>query len=459
MSDVYGVLPTFTEGQVLSASAHLNALLRYVQALHDDLVGVSMPFCAPFWFKDLIASKDYIGIIRHRYNRFDYDFTRAMGDFSNGGEAKVTINGITVPGSTEHIADSDVDISALNLVVGEFYEVKVWAERDGWMEGKIWVNLLRETNPEVLAPLSAYPDGYTPTAAEWTLLSETAAAVGRHLAYAQPMGMRTAEMPILRHMQGTINHRCRYLAYSFRLIRSNNDEDDERWTEGQILINDVFVLRCRIGDQGSLPIEGEELQTLNTGDHTFTGLLDLDEHPGNLVRGTDYSFVFQLDAFHGGSGGLYYLYEVPESAPETDGWTPLVNWEHGQYVKGDTGSPQLQTLVDNINALMTVASYHNYPSPRDRYKGLFGIRRWRWLHYRTLPRSGTEYEARPPGDTEEIDADPTLRYTLNGKDQAVSLGDAYPQWLALDFDSVEGLYPGTPYRLENGKYALEDVES
>ena len=76
MADIYGAAPVFSAGQVLSASAHLNALQNYVQAVRDDFVGVAMPFSAP--------SNDHTHTfaVRHKFNYLSYSYTVTDG----GGE-------------------------------------------------------------------------------------------------------------------------------------------------------------------------------------------------------------------------------------------------------------------------------------------------------------------------------------------------------------------------------------
>ena len=52
-----------------------------------------------------------------------------------------------------------------------------------------------------------------------------------------------------------------------------------------------------------------------------------------------------------------------------------------------------------------------------------------------------------------------LIYTYKGKEERVTLDEAYTDWRFVDLDSVEGLYAGVQYRLEYVRTALEDVEA
>jgi len=488
MADIYGAVPTFTQGQVLSASAHLNALQAYVQALRDDFSGVAMPFSSEY--KTRICTF----ALRHKYDYLSYSYEILSGSLA--AKIQISIAGVwtDVPGSEHTGAGTylgvDVDISSLGLTVDEFYEVKVEIGYETWAQGRVTVHYLAETQADFsgFATLPDFTDGMTPTAAQWQALSTRAAALGALIATPQPTGQATYEQYVwptayYRMVRGTFNHRGRYLAYRFYGFRSDNrDEDDEHWTDNSIEINGVSVLRRRVGG-GNAPgsaAPGEDYAFVDAREYEWEGVLDLNTYPGTLALGDFYRWTYRMTSVGGGTGGgeglggsnanagLLYLYEIPDETAATSGWTNFVSWAHGDFVQGDSLSPQVQTLVDNLNLLSASTQYANYATVMDRGTGpgygLYGIRRWRWLHYRTDPQDNRShaddddpYDPMPPAGTRTIDAEPVLIYTYKGDEKRVSLSDAYYDWLALDLDSAEGLVPGTPYKLENVRYALEDT--
>jgi hypothetical protein len=456
MADVYGSLPAFSHGQVLSAT-HLNAIQSYVQSLRDDFLGVAMPFSAAPG-----GGGDWNGILRHKYNLFDYKYVILEG----GGFACIEINTptgwVAVPNSSRHYpgtySASGIDISSLNLVRNAFYEIRLRIDYESWVAGKVEAYLLRETRAPSYLAMSSFADGIIPTAAHWNALCTYAADIAASAVSPQPLAFMTDRFgeglgKIWPHMCGTINHRGRYLAFGLHLRRSwSSDESHMRWTEFCLHIGaghgaGTLVLRRRLGDDtGGYAGETYDFACEQGDTKVFTGLLDLDVYPGDLVMGADYDFWLNVNCASGAGNtadaGLLYLYEVPAANPVLTGWTPFVPWQHGLYVRGNTGSPQITTIPTNLNVLYAATAYHNYPSVLDAGFGLYGIRRWRWLHYRTV----------------NADETGTLTYTYAGKEKKVSLSDASAQWLALDLDSVQGLYPGIPYTLTGVKYALEDVE-
>jgi hypothetical protein len=161
MSSVYGAVPTFTHGQVLSASGHLNALQDYVQAVHDDFLGLAVPCLAPVDVPRASWTRPYLGILRHKYDTLDYKFQ------VNSGTLTLMLNGIalTPARGVGTWSAASVDLDALNLTVDQFYEITLSGS------GRGTVYLMRETNPRSALALASFDDGTIPTAAEWTALS------------------------------------------------------------------------------------------------------------------------------------------------------------------------------------------------------------------------------------------------------------------------------------------------
>ena len=497
MADIYGAAPNFSDGQILSASGHLNPLQAYVQALRDDFAGVAMPFSSDFYARVCTF------VIRHKHDYLAYRYVI----FSGGLAASVQINvggtWQTVPGSTHTGAgtydSAGTDISGLGMVVDEFYEIKVEIGYETAAQGRLTVVSMYE-RPTLygLAALSPFYDSQVPTAAQWQALSTRAQVLGSYIYAPQPLGQRTWDASSnedgrawLAQVLGTLNHRGRYLAYSFQALRSDNRLDDpespdngDHWTDCGIKINSISVLRRRTGG-ASAPgsaAPGEDYLFTDAREQTYTGVLDLNTYPGDLTIGTNYLWEFVTDSVGGDSGGgpglggsnanagLHYLYEIPDEVASLPGWTNFTAWTHGLYVRGDSGTPQVQTLIANLNLLASNLNTQNWASVMDRGVGpawgLYGIRRWRFLHYRTDPRDNRSnaddenpYDPLPGQNERQITADPVLIYMHKGEEKRVSLTDAYQQWQVVDFESSEGLAPGVPYKLENVKYAIEDITS
>jgi hypothetical protein len=507
VADIYGAAPVFSAGQVLSASAHLNALQSYVQAVRDDFVGVAMPFSAATGRFEAHTDPGYASSItsyhfglRHKFNYLSYSYTVTSGYGEHRIRIKDGVVDVLVPGSAHSglgtFTGTDVDISSLGLTPNAFYDISVEQDYETWVAGALYVTLLCETQGATGVPpftaLPTFSDLMVPTAGQ--ALSTRATGLGAQTCAPQPTGQCTwdsdgqARLGPHRKVRGTFNHRARYLAYFFTAMRSDNRDgplpSGLHWTDGILKINGVSVLRRRVGGANApgTAAVGEDYLFVDARDQQFSGVLDLNIYPGNLVLGTDYTWEFTYDARGGGyrnpgdlaeggsnaTLGLHYLFEYTDSSDALAGWTAFVAWAHGLNVLGNSGSPQVQTLVANLNLLNTVTNYHNYASVMDRGvgpgNGLYGIRRWRYLHYRTDPQAGKShatddepYDPLPPVGTRTIASEPVLIYTYKTKEKRVTLTDAYYKWYALDLESVEGLLPGVPYKLENVKYAIEDV--
>jgi hypothetical protein len=469
MPDIYGVTPTFAAGQVLSASAHLNPLQEYIQAIRDDITGSAMPFLAWYPYGDVPVSKYWKGALRHKKNSLSYNYVILDG----GGDCQIKIDGVSVPGSLHNgpgtYSASNVDISTMLLTTNEFYDVEFTIANEGSVEGKAYPLFICESyTPSVYTPAS-FADSTVPTASQWNVLSAYAAEMANAASVPQPCPFLVKGR--YKHFLGLVNHHARYLAYSFSLtppyhtegswVEDNwvlqpggewinypiTHEAGDQWAEISIRINGALALRCRAGTPSSTSSGEDYYGNTDLGTATFTGLLDLDTYPGSLTVGTDYVLEFSASG-EGTSFGsqdndtLFYLYEIPEENPTLTGWTAFVPWAHGNYVYGNSSAPQVVVIADNLDLLAATINYHNFPAPNDAGAGLNGFRRWRYLHYRT-----------------EEDAEPVLIYTYKGKETRISLDEAFTAWGFVDLDSIEGLYAGSQYRLEAVRTALEDVEA
>jgi hypothetical protein len=495
MTDIYGALPTFSQGQVLSASGHLNTLQDYVQALRDDFSGLAMPFSADH------TTREAYYAIRHKYDTLVYRY-----EIITGHDACLQIyfdgSWYTIPGS-EHTGAGEysglIDLSGqFDLTYDAFYEYRFTIAYDNAAGGRLRALLLAEAQgAQLVTNLPDFVDGMVPTAQQWQALSDRASEIAVNIYAPQPTGQRTWDGHDImgveegRFVNGLFNHRSRHLAYCFEAKRSDNrDEDGYHYTDCQIKINGDSVLRRRTGGSNA-PGEaepGEDYVFVEGGGYKWTGTLDLDAYPGTLVVGEDYTWEFHASAKGGGTGGgeglggsnancgLHYLFEIPE---ETDmvlplGWIPFVTWSHGMYVSGNTyvnEMPAAQWIVANLNLLNGAVLQRNLATVLDRAVdgyGLYGVRRWRWLHYRTDPDpelckvdNPNHYVPLPDEDARKRTGTPTLSFDYKGKTEPVqtSLDDAYQEWRTVDLDSIDGLVPGTPYKISHVRYALEDVNA
>ena len=64
---------------MLSATAHLNPLQEYIQALRDDLTGSAMPFLAWYPYIDVPVSNSWKGAIRHKKDKLNWRYVRLSG--------------------------------------------------------------------------------------------------------------------------------------------------------------------------------------------------------------------------------------------------------------------------------------------------------------------------------------------------------------------------------------------
>jgi hypothetical protein len=207
MADIYGVTPTFATGQVLSATAHLNPLQEYIQALRDDLTGSAMPFLAWYPYGDVPVSKSWKGALRHKKNYLSYSYVILSGN----GDCQIKIGGVTVPGSLHNgpgnYSATDVDISSMLLTVDEFYDVEFTIANEGFVEGRAYIWFVGEAyTPSTYSP-AAFADGTTPTAAQWNVLSSYAAELANAASVPQPCVFRFQGR--YKHMVGTVNHHSR----------------------------------------------------------------------------------------------------------------------------------------------------------------------------------------------------------------------------------------------------------
>lgn len=444
--------PTFTAGQVLSATFHVNGLQRYVHGVRDTFFGYQMPIpgCA-------FVDRPFNGAFRHKINSLDYDITLGGGTFPwrlyVNNSVRATFNSAGDYSGT-------LDLTALGLTVNEFYEVSI---KDG--TGALRVNKLCQSQAAIAGPLLAsFADGTTPSAAEWQALSTYAVALEDRLLVPQAtfpvVRARPADPGALQletKFAGTMIHRCRYLAYSFYQVAPyyDGDDDGDPWVSTFIGINGTGILHRRTGRPTTAGPGLDFDQSVDNGE--WSGLVDLDTYPGTLTPGEEYVLTVTSQGSTTEdvvvSLRLDYLYEAPAPVETLPGWTNFETWQHGDYAWGNAnpgpGTRQIVTIKDNLEALgATTTAYINPVTAEGEastgavFTDLYGVRRHRYLHYRN-----------------DAGRNVTLVFDNRGEEQTVGMPDASERWLALDLESVEGLWPGTQYHLREALYAIEDEEA
>lgn len=475
---VFGYPPTFTAGQVLSATAHMNTLQEYVQGLADVWRGPQLPFAGQLTMQQKGWSFAWSGVIRHKYNSFRWEYV-----ILKNGPLSIYINGNLVPGSNTSPAGV-VDISSMGLTENQFYDITITAPADTYFQ--LW--LLREERTPVYPTLANFNDGDVPTAAEWQALSDYASEISNRLDYpGAPVSQYHIKMdgnsqdlgfyPQL----GIINHRCRHLAYSIYLrtpywgdtsIYSPPESvrnTGERWSCARIYANGSLAAKFVIGSshEGADGV-GEWFQYVPGGPgsyHTFSGVLDLDVYPGGITPGADYKlFVHCKDSTYWDTDNecrVNYIYEVPDMITDTLGLTPFVDWAHGNYVYGSTSSPRVQTVKTNMQLMAAYNVYHNNATRQilnaENINTAFMVRRWRYLHYRNPAKVDEVVDPNGVIIVAGVNPKPTISWYYQGKKQTANLPDASTRWMAYDLDSAPGLFPGIEYEISGlVTYAIED---
>lgn len=459
MTAYYGSAPVFADGQIMSASQHLNRLLRLSQLLRDDVLGaVNVPFTGNFWTEDsgrgagvFIWTRGWWGYMRHRYDNLMFIYE---------GDSEIKINGTPVSGTRytgPGAHQATVDISSFNLQYDELYRIEV-----GLDENPVNVWLLRETINDAVPQPPNFVDNTTPSASNWQTLSDTADYVNAR--QTSPTAM-FGGAPTL--WNGSFYRKCRYLYYKIQVVSPHNDDPDsgERWAEADILVGNTAVgatpyLKLRAGkivDPNSPPPNGfTGFEVGRGGSHTFTGTIDLDDFPGGIaiseiyrVR-VDHTYSWWWDP---GRINIIELFEIPDYPLVVAGWQAMDDWEYGEYVKGNSTAVQVQKLRDNLVLLRNSARFLNYPCVQYAVINPFATddppftrpyaqrRRRRWLKYK---------------NNRDVQVKLTYKFGNETKDQ--SLPDASDNELAYDLDGVEGLFPGVSYTLTGANYAHEDDE-
>jgi len=444
--------PIFTHGQVLSATYHLNTLSTIAQILFDELHGVNTPF---------IGAKNYwTGWVRHEQNTLWYILEVE-------GSATVRVAENVVLSLSAGSYSNSVDLTALNLIVGQFYMVDVTGENFS-------VVGLYETLIEVPpSSFSAFIDEIVPSAENWNEISTSLTKLRYRCIRKHPGFVleKLGHTPFI----GTIVHQNRYLYAEVHLLNPQTRENgnEERYCSATFYVDGVMVAFVRIGDCGGggvgpPPWYTECRQRYGGASESFRFSIDLDHAswPGlglTLDRGSPYTIMMGIDGHSGGPDvRLFALEERPESTPTLATWHAMPVWGHGQYVRGNSGEENISLITTNVLALQN-SSMHFNPCIRNWVRGsdyLYFTRHHRWLHY----------------TQETVDHEPLLFYTFTAEvgQQMVTLPKAWhgewkddngkwiggsQVWKVYDLDSAQNLFPGVSYMTSQVMAAVEDTSA
>lgn len=404
MADLYGSLPTFNAGQVLSASVHLGALQRFLTLAHDDVAGVSTP---------ALGSKT--DVIRHQWNLLEYSLTR------NAGTITIKYNSTTVKTITSGGAQTGTaDLSSFAFAVDAFYDLTV--------TGDCTVFWLREKQTTSYPALASFANDSTPTAEQWQALAEYADLIGASLDVPQPTSTRLYHNDSSSlYAYHALIHRGRWLKLNFRATPPHTCQDP-RFIRVEILAGATHVF-----DQNY------------TADTTIS--TDIDLSAAGITLGQSYILTLIVSQTasceNDGTFWLYAMYEYPDASDGVAGWVTFKEWTHDNWVWGSDNpvhnAKKIQTIKANLQTLAAAIAEVAYATPERVYQFLFGVRRRRFLHYKTYTGESC-----------------TINWMYRGEAQQATLPESSTTYMAADLDSLEGLFPGTAYWIGGTKYALED---
>ena len=458
-------VPTFGNGQVMSAAHHLNYLARGARFLQGEALGAQMPFTARGGYRawDSYATMAKYAL-RHHSNslRWKYEIAPVGGDT---GYAKLVVDGVDVPATANTNVgggavsyEGTADLTTLGLTLGAFYVVELQlgtVSDDPGGAGTVTMLELWETTTASYPTLITFADGVTPTAAQWQALSTYATTLHDTLDVTQaPMtgGPRVACSDLVTIWRGTMRHQCDGLMLSIALATAHEDGD---YTVAHVYINGNEIVELKVDHDDAQTVDGAAYTVVDPGEPNYTPLcparffLTVDISGEGLARGEVYELTVTASAVDEGAEQPYavvhYLLEVPLGTETIAGYTDPATWAHGDYVRGNSNSPQVEALATDLEALGTAVPTSAYqgspwrdPDVADVWH--WGIRRRRYLHYTNL-----------------ADRNPSVRW-LHGDWQEATLepADDETDWKVVDLDAFEGLWPGVRYQVNKASFAVED---
>lgn len=459
-------VPNFedSDGDIVSAYGHLNALGAALNYLLGMYMAPRLPFTAYIWqggwFQNGWVKNGgtgyysiWLGQIRHQKDDFDYGI-EVTPPSTHDVQVRITVGGLSddftkTAGGAKATTTGSIDVSS--LTVGAFYEVRVEARRlsggspvSGTGSVSVRPVYLREVDVQSYSTPATFATGTTPTPTNWQLLSDQAAVL-----YSQLTGPRTPMIGrhgdvhssgTLRVWGGTMTHVSRYLYYDLRMRPGYHDGTFTMrlYYDGNLLLTENLDEDDRFHMPGSDEPDGMK------GFWRFSGTVDLNSL--GLTVGDDYE-VYVEGEHSCGSGEMYtdirvlLIHEQQASTPTLTGWTKTPLWERGDVV---TGTASAKVLRDDLVWLTDRVVYENYAVHRQMDVTLqsWMVRYHRWLHVRWEPK-------------DEDEEKPALYYFYNGWQEA-DLDVKPNEWTAVDLDSIAGLWPGSRYRVSRADFYLED---
>jgi len=241
---VYPPPPTFTNGQRISASAHLNALTDTTGWLIGNYQQEKAPFErrkgndyldeAGHWYRV------FTGYIYHKADTLAYNF-EITKDTGRTGEIRIMYgDDDLVPhltftvgaGSSTMSGTKDVSAIADGIlrVTVDFRALSSGTPTENRGDVDIDVVYLRETKSPSYAAFASFADATTPSAAQWQALSSNA-----DLIYAQLTAPHVPMIGLVKQRdhgtatiwEGLITHRHERFFYDIRMRKPTNDRDPE----------------------------------------------------------------------------------------------------------------------------------------------------------------------------------------------------------------------------------------
>lgn len=473
MSDYAGV-PTFQEGQVISASGHLNTLGQALLTLYEHQLGSYTGFCGGTLRAADGGGYRWHGFMRNKGSNLYFHYSGGAGTFTilktdPGGD--ITLYTQTYGGGTPLTYRTGyIDLTGL-VDEDDFYELVFEGPADAVLY------MLAEVDdavsfPDVYGPGAGadhWGVGGIPTAARWNSLSQYVDLVSHRIIHPRALcvpsfysGDRT------RLFAGEWVHHCQYLSY-------------------QVYINGTTV-HIEIGlSDGAGGWDWTEIATLNTpglnqalvDDATAIDLEAIDFGGGRyLLKGESYLLAVEVtDAPE--DTRLNWIREMSDTTPSMPGWVAIPTWNGiSDYVDGESGLKQVKTLIDAAALLRNASRMANCPmrvregageSMLGNDNAVHMIRRHRFLHVLSndLDIQPTLLFYRDERYTKDTPADESTDGYAHSKGDAkeTEVGienktDPFGNLIfhSIDLDTIAGLWPGTEYRIRDIHCAIEDIE-
>lgn len=284
--DFFPPTPIFTDGQVMSAGAHMNAL----RACASYLLGMYQGGATP-WARDImdptenswnrIYTEDgwrvlWRGWLRQKTTTLHYQITALQAGYAR--EIRIVYNGAPIPPNLTVTAGAGTQTftgtKTLPTSAGSTYEIKVegYDDEDFWKDFQ--VVYLREEYTVALPTLAAFSSG-TPTAEQWQDLSDMAQGLYEQMRVPLPM--------VPRYFLGkdssvrfNVTHRSNTLAYRVRWRPPYRNTETGQLYSMWLRLYVNGSLLATIGGQGIFTQEVAE------GDTTIPGFSYLWE--GAIIR-------------------------------------------------------------------------------------------------------------------------------------------------------------------------------